>query len=73
MKLYYTTEEGGKWKVVNRTRKQINDELQYWTNLAMKCSTAICAMRVNKSPIVYDFVLLKRKQQPWIRNLPNVN
>jgi len=73
MKIYYTLKEGEEWREDIVSRKSINTILRMNSkrnpnNIDMPL---IKAIRIGKSPIIYDFVLLKLRKQPWIRNLPN--
>lgn len=73
MKLYYTYTEGGKWYTWKMSRKDINEILKRFLYEATTYynGSTFKAVRIGKSPMIYDFVLLKLRKQPWIRNLPN--
>ena len=78
MKIYFTAHEGSPWFEINTTRKEINKALKTFVCQVLLHQSELinikpAAVRIGKSPIIYDFVLLKLNKQPWIRNLPNGN
>ena len=68
MKVYFLAVEGGKWHTLDTTRKDLNDYLKVFSRHSTLFKRAsVCAIRVGKSNIIYDFVLLSMHNKPWIR------
>lgn len=69
MLIYYTLEEGGKWYRWKLSRKEIGNLIKSCIQETHMYTTGSMykAIRIGKSPMIYDFVLLKLNNQFWIR------
>jgi len=70
MKVYFSAAEGEHWQCVEMGRKEINFTLQFLRVAPKDSPFAISALRIGKSPFIYDFTLLRLGYTNWIRLKP---